>query len=434
MRHYYLGAQFAAIMIDSSAHSHSGSSSNSQGNSSAQSSPKTVTKQAPSIGGEAASDALTAEQLMPRWIQQLQSDLPDQGMATHEAVAQWLIGDLQRFEIMDDQAMQLAQKAMDYRYRILLSHYWGLSPERAYKRLLQKLGGLFLIRSKIRTWIALSRDRQRAVKDVLQEVIQEMLQSDRHMQAQTAWIAQCTTRAILRNLLTLATIEEYCLRPIRNQPLLVYRFVNYLRRSQRGGMTQVPSSELIQLISEEIGTDEANGTISLLDFEALDRYEVQKEFEDQQVARQAVKQQFADYLHEKLGATAVQWLELHLQGYAQDSISQQLGLNIREAYRLREKVSYHAIRIFTLKEQPDLVFTWLKTSLKHHSLGLTQTEWDSYWRRLSDDQQAILTALKLGRTVKEVAQSMNLSEKQITGQWAELYLMAQNQRLAEAVS
>ena len=76
----------------------------------------------------------------------------------------------------------------------------------------------------------------------------------------------------------LATIEEYCLRPIRNQPLLVYRFVNYLRRSQRGGMTQVPSAELIQLISEEIGTSEADGSLSLLDFEALDRLRSAKKF------------------------------------------------------------------------------------------------------------------------------------------------------------
>ncbi len=424
-------------MIDSSARSQGDSYRNFQGNSSAPPSKKTVSlaiSQVPSVGSEAANASLTAEQLMPSWIQQLQSDLPDQGMATYEAIAQWLVGDLQRFEVMDVQALQLAQRAMDYRYRILLSHYWGLSPERAYQRLLQNLGGLFLIRSKIRTWIALSRDRQRAVKDVLQEVIQEMLQSDRYMRDQVAWIAQCTARASLRNLLTLATIEEYCLRPIRNQPLLVYRFVNYLRRSQRGGMTQVPNNELIQLISEELGTDEANSTISLLDFEALDRYERQKDFEDQQAARQVVKQQFADYLHEKLGATAVQWLELHLQGYAQDSISRQLGLNIREVYRLREKISYHAIRIFTLKEQPDLVFTWLKTSLKHHNLGLTLTEWERYWSGLSDDQKAILIALKSGRTIKEVAQSISLTEKQLTSQWAELYLIAQNQRLAEAVN
>jgi hypothetical protein len=365
------------------------------------------------------------------WQQQLATDLPDQSAATHQAVAQWLVGEPERFEEMSAHEVKLAKNAMDYRYRIFLSRYWGLSPEYAYKRLLQKLGGLFLIRSKVRTWIALSRDRKRAVKDVLQEVIQEMLQSDRHMQQQTQWISQCTTRSSLRNLLILATIEEYCLRPIRNQPLLVYRFVNYLRRSQRGGMTQVPSAELIQLISEEVGTSEAEGTLSLLDFEALDRYETQKDFEAQQSARQAVKQQFADYLHEKLGETAVQWLDLHLQGYAQDSIAQQLQLSVREAYRLREKVSYHAIRIFTIKEQPDLVFAWLKTSLKHHNLGLTPTEWQGYVSALSEPQQQLIAAFKAGKTVKEAAKAFELTEKQVLSKWAELYLKAQEVRVAQ---
>ena len=368
------------------------------------------------------------------WQQQIAHDLPDQSAATHQAIAQWLVGEAVRFEPMTEAEVKLAKRAMDYRYRIFISRYWSLSPERAYKRLLQKLGGLFLIRSKVRTWIALSRDRKRAVKDVLQEVIQEMLQSDKHMLQQTQWIGQCTQRGGLRNLLTLATIEEYCLRPIRNQPLLVYRFVNYLRRSQRGGMTQVPSKELIQLISEEIGTSEADGTLSLLDFEALDRYEVQKDFIEQQAARQTVKQEFSDYLQEKLGDTAVQWLALHLQGHTQDDISQQLGMGVREAYRLREKVSYHAIRIFTLKEQPDLVFSWLKTSLQHHNLGLTPTEWDRYLSTLSADQQQMLTAFKSGQTVKQIAQTTSLTEKQVTSKWAELYLKAQETRLAKATA
>jgi macrodomain Ter protein organizer (MatP/YcbG family) len=375
-----------------------------------------------------------SQDLSSIWQKQLATDLPDQSAATHQAVTQWLVGEPERFDQMSANEVKLAKNAMDYRYRIFLSRYWGLSPEYAYKRLLQKLGGLFLIRSKVRTWIALSRDRKRAVKDVLQEVIQEMLQSDRHMQQQTQWISQCTTRSSLRNLLVLATIEEYCLRPIRNQPLLVYRFVNYLRRSQRGGMTQVPSAELIQLISEEIGTSEAEGTLSLLDFEALDRYEAQKDFEAQQSARQVVKQQFADYLHEKLGETAVQWLDLHLQGYTQDHIAQQLQLSVREAYRLREKVSYHAIRIFTIKEQPDLVFTWLKTSLKHHNLGLTPTEWQSYFNALSEPQQQLIAAFKAGKTVKEAAKAFDLTEKQVLSKWAELYLKAQEVRVAQEVA
>ena len=378
------------------------------------------------ISAETPADA--PADILLSWQKQLANDLPDQPTSTHQAIAHWLVGEPERFAAMSPDEVRLASSAMDYRYRIFISRYWGLSPERAYKRLLQKLGGLFLIRSKVRTWIALSRDRKRAVKDVLQEVIQEMLQSDRYMQEQAQWIGQCTSRASLRNLLTLATIEEYCLRPIRNQPLLVYRFVNYLRRSQRGGMTQVPSAELIQLISEEIGTPTADGTLSLLDFEALDRYEAQNNFAEQQVARQAVKQQFAEYLADALGETTARWLELHLQGHAQDYIAQQLGLNVREAYRLREKVSYHAIRIFTLKEQPDLVFSWLKTSLKHNNLGLTPTEWQTYFSTLDASQQQMLTDFKAGKTVKEIAQSFGLTEKQVLSKWAELYLKAQEIR------
>lgn len=390
--------------------------------------PESTSEEAPGqIQVTPSLDGITA-----LWHDQLRTALPDQPQATHAAIVRWLVGEPERFATMSAADLKLAQQAMDYRYRILISRYWGLSPERAYKKLLQKLGGLFLIRSKVRTWIALSRDRQRAVKDVLQEVIQEMLQSDRHMQQQTQWIGQCTSRTSLRNLLILATIEEYCLRPIRNQPLLVYRFVNYLRRSQRGGMTQVPSAELIQLISEEIGTDEADGTLSLLDFEALDRYQVQKEFEEQQAARQRVRQQFADYLKETLGETAAQWLDLHLRGYAQDSISQQLGLSVREAYRLREKVSYHAIRIFTLKEQPDLVFGWLKTSLQQHNFGLTPTEWNSFWQDLTGNQQQILTDFRNGHSVEAIAKSCKLTQKQVTSKWAELYLRAQEIRVAQS--
>jgi len=67
------------------------------------------------------------------------------------------------------------------------------------------------------------------VVDVLQEVIQELLQSE--YAAANGLIAECTVDARLRNAAVFASTEEcVCM---RNQPLLVYRFVNYLRRTQR---------------------------------------------------------------------------------------------------------------------------------------------------------------------------------------------------------
>ncbi|WP_239651582.1 hypothetical protein [Neosynechococcus sphagnicola] len=177
-----------------------------------------------------------AEELAQVWRRQLQASCPDQSEATHESIMAWLLGeDTARFETLNPEQLAIAQQAMDYRLRILQQRYLGCGPEQAYRNLIQRLGSLLLIRNKIRTWIALSRDRQRSVIDVLQEVIQEMLQSDRYMQQQLRWIFHCTRDKKLRNALSLAATEEYCLRPIRNQPLLAFRFVNYLRRSQPGG-------------------------------------------------------------------------------------------------------------------------------------------------------------------------------------------------------
>jgi DNA-binding NarL/FixJ family response regulator len=367
-----------------------------------------------------------AEAITQDWRQRLQQDLPDQSAAVHDALLQWLLGEHpERLDQLTAAELALTQQAMAYRYRILQQTYWGLPPERAYQALLKKLSGLFLIRSKIRTWITLSRDRQRTVKDVLQEVLQEMLQSDRHLQQQLSWINRCTRRDQLRNLLTLATLEEYSLRPIRQQPLLVYRFVNYLRRSQRGGMTQVPSDELIQLISEEIGGTEADGSLSLFDVEAVSHHQTQAQFEAQQRLREQVKQSFSDYLATTLGETARQWLRLHLQGYPQESIAERLNLSAKQAYRLREKISYHAIRIFTLKEAPELVCGWLHTSLQEHNLGLTPSEWQTYWSSLTPEQQTLLSALKAGRPVDAIAQQHPQTAKQVMNEWVKLYLSAQ---------
>lgn len=180
----------------------------------------------PNFIGKLASD------LEQDWRLRLSTDCPEQSAATRKSIICWLLGkDLEQFGMLNPCQLEIAQQAMELRYRILRHRYLGLEPGQAYRNLMSRLGSLVLLRNKIRTWVANSRDRQRLVVDVLQEVIQELLQSDRYMQQQMAWIAKCTGDARLRNALLLASTEEYCLRPIRNQPLLVYRFVNYISHS-----------------------------------------------------------------------------------------------------------------------------------------------------------------------------------------------------------
>ncbi|HEY9805026.1 MAG TPA: HetZ-related protein 2 [Candidatus Obscuribacterales bacterium] len=372
-----------------------------------------------------------ADKLANDWRSQLQTDCPEQSEAHRESIIRWLMGeDLDRFDTLTSDQLAIVQQAMDYRYRILQQRYLGVGPERAYRKLIQRLSSLFLIRNKIKTWVALSRDRQRSVVDVLQEVIQELLQSDGYMQQQVTWIAQCTPEPRLRNTLLLASVEEYCLRPIRNQPLLVYRFVNYLRRSQRGGMTQVPSGDLVRLVSEEITPDEAENPVSLLDNQAVAQYQDQQSWEEQQVARTAVKQSFEQYLAEKVEPDAARWLQLYLQGHSQEAIAKTLNLPIKQVYRLREKISYHAIRVFALKNEPELVATWLETSLQEHSLGLTPEQWQKYVDGLTSEQRQLLERLREGSTLEAIAGDLNLKTNQVMGEWSKLYLAAQELRSA----
>lgn len=371
----------------------------------------------------------TAADLVKVWKLRFQIDYSDWNTATQDGVLGWLMGDNpERIERLSDRQFQVVQQSMEFRYAILRQRYLGVSPESAYQHLIRRLSSLVMLRNKIQTWVSLSRDRRRTVVDVVQEIVQELLKSDRYLQQQMEWIAQCTTEPRLRNALLLASLEEYCLRPIRNQPLLSYRFVNYLRRSQKGGLTQVPTQELVRIVSSEIGDAEADDSINLLDTQTVSEYESQQAWEEQQALRLDVQQEFETYLAQKVDPMAAQWLQLYLQGRSQDVIAEQLKIPIEKVYRLREKVSYHAVRVFAFKHSPELVANWLGTSLQEHSLGLTPTQWQQFLEDLSSTQYQILDLLKAGCSIKEIARQLQLKPSQVASEWNKLYLKAQSLR------
>ena len=357
------------------------------------------------------------------------SRLLDHGEQERQSIFLWLIGEeSSRLEQLNQRELEIIDQGMDFRYRLLRERYLRVNPTRAYRNLIGRLGSLMMVREKIRTWVALSRDRSRAVADVLQEVIQEMLRSDRYIQQQIGWIAQCTEDKRLRNNLLLASLEEYCLRPIRNQPLLSYRFVNFLRRQERGGMTQVPRSEIVQFISEKISSQENDTEISLLDQEAVQEYQKTQQVEEQQLLRSRVQEEFESYLAENVGSEAVRWLKLYLQGRSQEAIAKTLDLPIKQVYRLREKVNYHALKVFALKIRPDLVNNWLEISLKRHDLGLTPKQWQNLKTNLTPLQRDILEKLKLGQNVAEIATELQYKTNQVMSEWTKIYLSAQTIR------
>ncbi len=243
-----------------------------------------------------------------------------------------------------------------------------------------------------------------------------------------AKIAECTKNPHLRNSLLLASVEEYCVRPIRNQPLLVYRFVNYLRRTQRGGLTQVPVKEWVKLISEDITPGDTEDRVSLLDTVVTSEYQDAEAMEQQHQLRFKVQEEFEKYLAEKVDQKAAEWLKLYVRGNTQDEIAQALNMPIKQVYRLREKVSYHAIRVFAVKQQPELIASWLEISLNEHGLGLTSNQWEKYWQNLNSQQRNLIEALKSGVSVEEIGKKLNMKTNQVISEWTKLYLAAQSLR------
>ena len=359
------------------------------------------------------------------WESRIATECSGQTAINQTSILNWLMGeDRHRLTDIAPDRLKVAQGAMDYRLRILVQRYLGLPPERAYKNLMQRLGGLAILRDKIRAWLTLSSDRRRTVLDVLQEVVQEMLQGDKYIQQQVAWIGQCTRNPRLRDTLLFASIEEYCLRPIRDRPLIAHRFVNYLRRSQKGGITNVPQDSLVKLVSDEIVGD-SDTTLNLLDRQAQEKYQQLQEWEDTQAARDRVKNRLHDYLVGKLGESAGIWLNLYLQGKTAESISIALKMDIKQVYRLREKIVYHSLKVFAIGSESELVSQWLHISLQEHNLGLTHPQWEHFCESLAPKQLEILTSLKAGTPVASIAKSLNLKTNQVTGEWSQLYLAAQ---------
>jgi DNA-binding CsgD family transcriptional regulator len=346
-----------------------------------------------------------------------------------EIIITWLLGEeRENLSTLLPSELQLKSQGCYFRCQLLEKHYLKINPNQAYRKLVIRLSSLICLRHKIRTWLQQSRDKQRAISDVIQEVLQEILKNDRYIQEQIKWIGQCTCDNYLRNILMLVTLEEYCLRPIRNQPLLLYRFVNFLRSQQRGGLTQVPRDEMIKLISEEVESEESESSFSLFDVKAIAESENQQKWEEQQILRQQVQQELANYLAEKLGSEAVTWLKHYLQGDSQEAIAKIMNIPVKQIYRLREKINYHTLKGFAIKIKPELVSNWLEISLQEHNLGLTNQQWQTYWQKLTPQQQEIITHLKQGSDLNTIAKKINLKNSQIISEWTNIYLTAQQER------
>lgn len=159
-------------------------------------------------------------------------------------------------ETLNPLPVEMAQQAIADRNR--LQRYLDAAPEQAYSHLIARLSSVLLQHKQVSNLVAPSRDRQSQFVKFLQAFLEELLQSDRHMQQQMAAISKSTNDGKLRNALLLASLEEYCLSPFQNRPLLLFLFTNYLRCKVRERVTSTSTSRTMHLVPEKHQADNNN--------------------------------------------------------------------------------------------------------------------------------------------------------------------------------
>lgn len=174
----------------------------------------------------------TVAEIAQYWCKRLDAECPELSVADKESIIHWLLGSyLKQSDLLNSKDLDIAVQVMEYRYHILHKGYLGKKREDTYRNLIVRLGSLVTQKNKVQTWVAKSRDRQVRVLDVLQKILQKLL-DDRYMQQQMTCISKLTKDKQLRDVLLLASLEEYCLRS-QGKPLLIDRFVNYLYHTNK---------------------------------------------------------------------------------------------------------------------------------------------------------------------------------------------------------
>jgi DNA-binding NarL/FixJ family response regulator len=105
-----------------------------------------------------------------------------------------------------------------------------------------------------------------------------------------------------------------------------------------------------------------------------------------------------------------------------------LWMPIKQVYRLREKVSYHAVNVFGLKVNPNAVQNWLQTSPKEHNLGLTPSQLQQFLATCTPEELSIFEAMKDGESVEAIAKKLGKKTNQVMAIWTKIYLAAQQLR------
>lgn len=168
--------------------------------------------------------------LAREWRSQFQQDYLQESFKNREAIFHWLIGrEPERFCYFSEAQLALTIQAIRDRYSTL-KRYLGMSPASAQEQLVQTLC-LALPFSLTVGEECIDLGDRLGWLTVVQAFIRKLKRRDSHIHYQTTWIDLCTPDPNLREILLLATLEDYCLRTNKLEAWLS----GYLKREKDKG-------------------------------------------------------------------------------------------------------------------------------------------------------------------------------------------------------
>ncbi|MGK7933094.1 MAG: hypothetical protein AB4041_16910 [Microcystaceae cyanobacterium] len=148
---------------------------------------------------------------------------------SHHSIATWLVGKIadRYHQCSTEEISQL----ITYRYHNLEKRYLNTSPKQGYNYLIFRLSAIVIAYPPIKQKIDDKTLHRNDILLLVQQLVEKILHHDQTFQKTLDWIGQCTSDQTLKNVLTLASLEEYCGEVVEGKPLILDHLRHFLTDS-----------------------------------------------------------------------------------------------------------------------------------------------------------------------------------------------------------
>lgn len=174
------------------------------------------------------------QQLQSVWHKRLIEELPQQSKNQRQSIIRWLFDRKTSLHLTQGlKVNELAKfnQVLEYRYGLLQKRYLTVNSSQGYRRLMSRLGAVaaqYCSQKRMKY----CQQSQKELLELIQQVLQKLIKEDTWLKQAFVGINQGTCDRQLRDALILTTLEEYCLRPMENQPFFLYCLRHHLNHQR----------------------------------------------------------------------------------------------------------------------------------------------------------------------------------------------------------